>query len=312
MTGTVTNAQPGFAAIDGKPVSVNAIVGGLPIPVGSGTTDANGHYSVSFTPTSSGSYQVSTGQIQQTEIGSPTLTPAFGDILSPAASNATTMNVQSAATLSSAKPSAGGFTVVGKLTPGAPDPNGRVTVLARPQGSKNGFSDVGGGSLTTGQSTFGFSGGVRPGKWQVEVSYSDPGRLLLSTSTSLNVTVPAASTTVSFNKIAVKNGALTVSGKLSQSPTASSARVTLLGLRTTTVRLNNTKRAKHKSTRHAALARSAAVGFSSLTHVTVKSGKTTFTIHAKLKRGYRWVIQLEYRQSGQPTSDSRARTVDVH
>ena len=93
-----------------------------------------------------------------------------------------------------------------------------MTILARPQGSKNAFSDVGGGSLTTGQSTFGFSGGVRPGKWQVEVSYSDPGRLLSSTSTSLNVTVPAASTTVSFNKISVKNGNLTVSGKLSQEP----------------------------------------------------------------------------------------------
>ena len=52
---------------------------------------------------------------------------------------------------------------------------------------------------------------------------------------------------MSFNKISVKNGNLTVSGKLSQSPTASSARVTLLGLRTTTVKLNNTKRAKHRA-----------------------------------------------------------------
>ena len=71
VTGTVTNAQPGFAAIDNKPVSVNEIVGGLPIPVGSGTTDSSGHYSVTFTPTSSGSYQVSTGQIQQIENGEP-------------------------------------------------------------------------------------------------------------------------------------------------------------------------------------------------------------------------------------------------
>jgi tungstate transport system substrate-binding protein len=310
VTGTVTNAQPGFAVIDNKPVAVNEIVGGFPIPVGSGTTDSTGHYSVTFTPTSSGSYQVSTGQIQQIEKGS--LSPAFGDILSPAASNAITMNVHSAVALSTAKASAGGFTVTGKLTPGSPDANGRVTLLARHQGSKGAFSHVGGGSLTTGQSTFGFSGGVRPGKWQVEVSYSDPGRLVSSTSTSRNVTVPTASTTVSFNKISVKNGNLTVSGKLSQGPTASSARVTLLGLRTTTVKLTKTKKTTHKTTRHAPLARAAAVGFSQVTHVTVKSGKTTFTIHAKLKRGYRWVLQLEYRQSGQPTSDSRARTVDVH
>ncbi len=174
--------EPGFAAIDHKPVSVNELVGGLPIPVGSGTTDSSGHYSVRFTPTSSGSYQVSTGPIQQIE--NATLTPAFGDILSPAASNAATMNVQSAVALSTAKPSAGGFTVTGKLAPGAPDSNGRVTLLARPQGSKRAFSEVGGGSLTTGQSTFAFNGGVRPGKWQVEARYSDPGRLLSSTSTS--------------------------------------------------------------------------------------------------------------------------------
>lgn len=305
VTGTVTNAQPGFAAINNKPVSVDELIGGLPVPVGQGTTDATGHYSVSFAPTSSGSYQVSTGQIQQIENG--TLNPPFGDILSPAASTATTMNLQGAVTLSSAKASSGGITVAGSVLPVAPDSNAQVTILARPQGSTRTFSDVGGGSLTSGQSSFGLSGSVSPGKWQIEVSYSDPGRLLAATSAPTSVTVPNPSTTVSFKKVSVTKGRLTVTGTLSQSPTASSARVTLLGLRTTTVKLTN-----RKATRHAPLARTAAAGFGSIAHATVRSGSTRFTIRATLRRGYRWVLQLEYRQSGQPTSDSRARTVDVH
>ncbi len=92
VTGTVTNAEPAFPALSGKTVSVDQIAGAIPVHVASGTTDTTGHYSITFTPTSSGSYQVSTGAISQIEIAS--LNPAYGDILSPAATPAGTMNVR--------------------------------------------------------------------------------------------------------------------------------------------------------------------------------------------------------------------------
>ena len=78
-------------------MTVSELVGTLPVPVATGNTDAAGGYSVTFTPPSSGSYQVSTGAISQVEIAS--LNPAYGDILSPAASSAIPLTVQGGVTI---------------------------------------------------------------------------------------------------------------------------------------------------------------------------------------------------------------------
>ena len=305
VTGTVTNAEPGFPPIDGKPVAIDELEGGLPVPVGSGTTDASGHFSIAFTPTTSGSYQVSTGQIAQIE--NPSLNPVFGDILSPAASAPVSMNVQGAISIASATASTGGATVSGSVTPGAPDANARVSILARPQGSSAAFTQVGGASLAAGQSTFAISGALGAGKWQLEAGFQDPGQLLAATSGTVNVTVPAATTAASFKRLTVKNGALTVSGTLSQAPTTTGTQVKLFALRTVSVKLTKTK-----STNHGVRASAAAAAFRQVGQTSVKAGKTTFTIRAKLKRGFEYVLQLEFVHKGQPSTFSTVRTVDVH
>ena len=41
------------------------------------------------------------------------------------------------------------------------------------------------------------------------------------------------------------------------------------------------------------------------------AGKTKFTLHAKVKSGTRWVLQLEYIRPGQAPSFSGLRTVDI-
>ena len=51
--------------------------------------------------------------------------------------------------------------------------------------------------------------------------------------------------------------------------------------------------------------------FGEKTTVKVKSGKTNFTAKFKLKQGYRWVLRLVNQQSGQSTSDTKLRTVNV-
>jgi ABC-type tungstate transport system permease subunit len=83
VTGTVTNAEPGYPALGSKPVSVDEIEGALSIPVASGTTNSTGGYSIKFVPSTNGSYEVVTPQISQIE--NSTLSPVFGDLLSPAA-----------------------------------------------------------------------------------------------------------------------------------------------------------------------------------------------------------------------------------
>ena len=63
-----------------------------------------GGFSITFTPSSSGSYQVATGDISQVE--NSELSPVYGDIQSPAASAASTINVQSSVSIATSNPSA--------------------------------------------------------------------------------------------------------------------------------------------------------------------------------------------------------------
>ena len=62
-----TNAEPGYPALAGKTVSIDEIEAGCRCPSASGKTDSTGDYSITFTPTSTGSYEVSTAQISQIE-----------------------------------------------------------------------------------------------------------------------------------------------------------------------------------------------------------------------------------------------------
>ena len=61
VTGNITNLEAGYPALSGQTVSINELEGLTSVPVGSGKTDANGNYSITFTPPSSGSYQAATG-----------------------------------------------------------------------------------------------------------------------------------------------------------------------------------------------------------------------------------------------------------
>jgi hypothetical protein len=308
VSGSVRQPQPGFPAVAGKPVTLSEIEGGLPVPVASGTTDANGNYSISFVPGSSGSYQVSTGQIQMIEDAS--LNPVFGDLLSPAAAAPTSTSVQSSVSIGSVHASTGGATVSGSVAPAAPDANASVTILARKQGSSGAFTQVGGTSLAAGQSTYAATGALQPGVWQIQVRYQDPGQLLGSTSSAANATVPSAtqasSPTASFKKLKLKNGALTLSGQLGRAVSGSGAQVKLLALRTVTVKKSG------KKVKKAIVVRVNATRFQQVGKANVKNGKKNFTIKAKLKRGFRYVLQLQFSQKGHPTTFSKLRTLDVH
>jgi ABC-type tungstate transport system permease subunit len=302
LTGKVVNSEPGFPNPSGAAVSIDDIAGGTPVPVASSTTSSDGSFSIPFTPASSGSYQLSTGQISQVE--EPNLSPVYGDILSPAATNPATLTLQGTATISSANGTAGGATVSGTVGPAAPDKNAEVAILARPQGSSGSFTQVNGETLSAGQSSFAVNVTLKPGKWELEASYRDPGQFESATSAGANVTVGATSTSVSFMKRSVKKGKLTVTGALSPAPVSSGGKVELFAMRTVAV-------GKSKTVRHHA-ARAAAASFKQIGKTSIAAGKRTFTIKAKLTRGFQWVLQLQYVHSGQPSSFSRLSSVNVH
>jgi ABC-type tungstate transport system permease subunit len=296
VTGNVANAEPFLPALASVPVTVSELAGGLPVPVGSGTTDTNGNYSVGFVPTSNGSYQVSTGQISQIE--DPTLVPAFGDLLQPSASAAAALNVQGTVSITAANPASGGAVVSGTVAPGSPHAHATVTVAARPLGSTTAFTQVGQATLAASQGTFAVTAALKPGKWQLEAIFADPGQVLGATSGNVNVTVTAASvaSSVSFTKDTVKSGKLTVTGKFAPSPTVKGSLVELFGRRTAV--LKSGKKVK--------------LSLKRLVKLSVAPGTKTFTIHAKLTRGYKWQLQLEYHQSGHKAVYSKLSSLNVH
>ena len=133
VTGTVTNAEVGYPALAGKTVTIDEIVAGVPVAVASGTTSATGAYSITFVPTASGAYQVSTGQI--TQIENSTLSPVFGDILSPGATTAVQLtvsglNLSHAVGFKRVKANRGALTVTGTLAPGPFAGGARVELFA--------------------------------------------------------------------------------------------------------------------------------------------------------------------------------------
>jgi hypothetical protein len=173
-----------------------------------------------------------------------------------------------------------------------------VTVAARPLGSTTAFTQVGQATLAASQGTFAVTAALKPGKWQLEAIFADPGQVLGATSGNVNVTVTAASvaSSVSFTKDTVKSGKLTVTGKFAPSPTVKGSLVELFGRRTAV--LKSGKKVK--------------LSLKRLVKLSVAPGTKTFTIHAKLTRGYKWQLQLEYHQSGHKAVYSKLSSLNVH
>jgi len=294
VSGQVTNAQPGFPAPSGATVTLSEIVAGVPVSVASAKTNASGSYSIRVSPTSSGSYEVSTPSISQIEI--PSLNPAYGDILSPAASTPVRVAVQSKVSGLSVSSVGGRALVVGSVAPGTGHAKATVTFLARKNGSKGAFRKVSVDRLAANDGNFAATlplattEKVKKG-WQIKVKFQDGKQVLSSTSAAKKVSVqPASPASAKLASVKVSNGNLTVRGSVFPKPT-SGAKVQLLALNTAA---GSPDRLRVFKT------------------VSIARGNKQFTLHAKLKRGTRWILELKYIQKGQPPGYSKLRTIALH
>jgi tungstate transport system substrate-binding protein len=284
VTGTVTNLEPGFPALSGQTVTIAELEGLTSVPVASGKTAANGSYSITFTPPSSGSYQATTGELSQVEDAS--LSPVYGDILSPANTTAVPVAVAGTISISKATASTGGVSATGSIGPSAPDGNGIVDILARKQGSKGVFKTIGSSALKTGAKTYAVNGTLAAGKWQIETRYRDLGRFNTAISGARNLTVSGNIVTVSFKKVTIKKGKMTVSGVIGQPSATSGGKLALFAQK------------------------SGSTKFTRIGKASIGKGKTKFTVKAKLKNGT-YVLQLQYSHKGLTSSFSKLKTVSV-
>jgi tungstate transport system substrate-binding protein len=283
ITGTIKNVVPGTPTLFGASVNLNTSGGS----VASGTADANGNYSISYTPTSNAAYTISTPQIGKIE--NSTLNPAFGDLLTPTTKAVGSTTVQSVITVSKVTPGYRTAIVTGTVTPAAA---GTVTILARKQNSGAAFTSAGTGTVSAG--AYSVKATLAPGKWVLQAHYDNPS-VLSSVATLVTAGVTGSSSIRISHATVSKTGALRLTGSLSPAPDASGAYVRLMGR-------------KSKKLGRSSTATYRAIG----EKATIAKGRRSFTISTHLTRGYRWSLRVEYVHKGHvDTSNSKTRSIDV-
>jgi hypothetical protein len=290
VKGTLVNAEPGYPALAAETVNVQQIVGGIPLTVASGKTNSTGGYTIKFTPRSTGSYEVSTGQISKVE--DATLTPPYGDILSPAATSPVKVKVHGATSNLRVESQGGKALVLGTVGPGTGHVKGTVTVFARAVGQTGPFRKVATDRLATSQANFAISAPLAAGGWEVKVKFQDPkqGIVAATSRTATVTTTPAPTSSISVHSVKGTRGGFTLAGDASPSG-ESGEKIELLRLNT---------------------AAGAPARFTVFGTANLDAGKNTVTFHAtRIKHGTRWVLQLEYIRPGQTPSFSALRTVAI-
>ena len=289
LTGTVTNAQPGFPAPSGVKVAVNRVVGGADVPVASGKTSKTGAFTISFTPPATGGYTLSTPQITQVE--DATLNPVFGDILQPAATPSRTVTVDSAITRLRARSIGGRALVLGSVAPGTGHVKGAVTLYARPLGSKQGYRKLATKRLRSGDGNFASVVGLATGRWQLQARYSDPRTVVAARARTAVLTVAAkGSTSVSYRSLKSSKGAIAASAKVASTSGSARGTVSLLALKTTN---------------------GGAPTLRQIAKVTLGTGRSTTTLHGRLTSTGSYTLALEYQVKGHPASYTTLRSVTV-
>lgn len=288
VKGTLVNAEPGYPVLSGETVNVQQIVGGVPLTIASGKTNSTGAYRIRFTPNSTGSYEVSTGQISKIE--DATLTPPYGDILSPAATSPVKVKVHAATSNLRAESEGAKVLVIGTVAPGTGHVRGTVTVFARAVGTKGGFKKIATDRLATTQGNFAISVPLAPGGWELKVKFQDPKQgVVAATSRTVTVTIgPKPASSVSLSSLKTRKGGFTLSGTTAPSG-ESGTKIELL-------RLNATPGRPARLTVFAT--------------ANLGAGKDRVTFRAKVRTGT-WVLQLEYVRPDQAPSFSAVTTVAI-
>lgn len=287
-TGTVTNAEPGFPALAGVPVTIDQVLGAVPTPVATGKTNAMGAYSIRFTPPVNGTYAVTTAQIAKVE--DSTLNPVFGDLLTPGSSTPVKVTVDSAITGLRAKSIGDEAIVLGSVAPGSGHVKGTVTVLARKRGTKN-YRKLTTYQLGSADGNFAVAVKLAAGKWQVQAKYQDPQQVVAAKVRTTTVTIgarPRAS--VTFKTVNLSRSSLTVAGAISPRASKGGVKLELLALRTTN---------------------GSAATFRQIATRSIRSGGTRATLHATLKGSGHWLLELESFRKGAPASFTKLRSVTV-
>jgi tungstate transport system substrate-binding protein len=291
ITGSVVNKELGFPVLNGVPVTVDQVVNGLgvAVPGAIATTDVNGNFALSFTPPVNGSYEVTTQAISKVE--NATLTPPFGDLLSPSASTPTTVTVNAAITALRARSNGAGVAVLGTVAPGFGHVNGTVTISGRPLGSKKGYKTLATIKLAATDGNFVAAPKLAPGKWQFKAVFADAGQVTASPAKTVTFKLGAKP------KTAVSRTSTTVSGQTITIPATVKPKAAARGGTVKLLVLEATSPAKPQ--------------FDVKAKASVRKGRTKVSLKATLDGPGHYVLELQYVSKGSMSSYTTLRGVTI-
>jgi tungstate transport system substrate-binding protein len=289
ITGSIVNKETGFPPLNGVTVSLSRIVNGLPVTGATATTDANGNFTLPFAPTVTGSYAVTTAAISKVE--DATLTPPFGDVLSPSSSAATSVTVNSVVTALKARSNGSGVAVFGSVAPATGHVAGTVTISGRPAGSKKGYKTLATVKLASTDSNFAAVPKLAPGKWQLQAVFADAGQVTTSPAKTITFKLGAKP------KTSVSRDSTTVKGQIIKVPATVKPRATSKGGTVKLLVLKATSPAKPQ--------------FNQKDKAEVRKGRNTVKLKAKLSGPGHYLLELQYVSKGSTSSYTTLRGVTI-
>jgi ABC-type tungstate transport system permease subunit len=168
--GQLINVAPATPSLASQPVTLVVTSHGVTSKVGTATTDATGHYSLSFKPATSGAYRVQTGELTQVENAS--LTPTFSDQLAPSSVPVGNLVVKAHPAITKATVRNAALSVTGSLHPLVLVSTGTVSLLLKAPGASS-FRTV--KTVTVAKDTKTFSLSVhlaKPGEYSFTIKYA--------------------------------------------------------------------------------------------------------------------------------------------
>jgi ABC-type tungstate transport system permease subunit len=182
VKGTLANVVPGTPALNGVRVSLQRVqktdTGTRRITVDGATTDATGHYSITYKPLRSQSYWLSVGPI--TKVEDAKLSPAFGDLLAPTSRWLGRVGLVGAPRIRRVSTDDGVLRLRGQLRPYVLGTEAKVVLWAVPRDKfkANGPHKVASKHVKAGATHFDVRFRLRPGEWTYKLRYVNTGRIM--------------------------------------------------------------------------------------------------------------------------------------
>lgn len=289
VSGKLSDPVPDSPALAGQLVQVQwaQSVGADCIGIAGGQTDANGDYSITFTPQRTGVYLVVTDQLTQLEDPAAGLSQllqpvlgGFSEVTVPGSPLNSPPGIPAGAlTGVRATGLAGRLLVTGSLTPAAGDGGSVALLVAHRRAGP--YRRIATGRLRPGDRMFALSADRKPGRVFAKIRYRDAGVILPANSDPIAATVHPARGTIRITSIGNHDRRLLVEGRLRPRVHARSTTVQLLGVNATSPPAG--------APADTAMARMRLLG---TTHP--RSGDARFTIHARLTAAGHWLLIPRY------------------